>query len=260
MLGPRKLAGALGLMFPLALLLAGCAHDADGSRPLMVFAASSLTEAFTELEQRFEQVEPVEVQLAFSGSQVLRLQIEQGARADLFASADEAHLAALSAQGLAGPAVGFASNQLVLIVPADNPAGIATFADLSRARRLVIGTPAVPVGAYTRDLLAAARRRFGPAFGDLVDGAVVSHEANVRLVRAKVELGEADAAIVYRTDAQASPAVRAIDVPADLSGATPYALASLTGSTHPAAGRFVDFVLSPAGQRILVEHGFGPAP
>ncbi|MEO0602265.1 MAG: molybdate ABC transporter substrate-binding protein, partial [Myxococcota bacterium] len=176
--------------------LLGCATD-DGSPTLSVFAASSLTEAFEDLEHSFEAEHPgVDLQLTFAGSQVLRLQIEQGARADVFASADERHLQALLDTGDVVDARIFAENELTLIVP-PSPRAVTRFEDLPRASRIVVGSPQGPVGTYTRLLLDRAGATWGATFAAAIRRNVVSEEPNVRLVRAKVELGEADAAFVY---------------------------------------------------------------
>ena len=258
------------------VLSSGCSGGrAESSPELHVFAASSLTEAFAELEEAFESAHPdVDVLLNLAGSQVLRLQIEQGARADVFASANEEHAAALAGAGLAGPAETLAWNALVVIVPADNPASIRAFADLPRAERLVVGHAAVPVGAYTRALLARAGTELGADFASAVRARIVSEESNVRLARAKVELGEADAAIVYRTDAIASERVHAIGIPPALAPRTRYVIAAVgdaavdvaaggdgTGargatSSGSAARAFIAFARSPAGAAILERHGF----
>lgn len=232
--------------------------DSAGRTPLSVFAASSLTESFQELERGFERSHPeIDVQISFAGSQVLRLQIEQGAAADVFASANEDHARALEEAGLLAPSRTFAHNELVVIVPRDDPAGIETFADLPRAERLVVGTDAVPVGAYARQLLQRAEHRLGPEFSAAVQSHVVSKETNVRLCRAKVELGEADAAIVYRTDAVASERVVAVPIPEDLGVRASYPIAAVNGSTHPAeATAFIDYVLSEEGRATLDRHGF----
>ena len=128
------------------LLLAGCSRGEAETATLRVFAASSLSDAFEELAQAFEKANPdTKVSLVFAGSQVLRLQIEQGAPASVFASANTEHVRALARTGRAQGAQVFAHNELVVIVPRDNPAGIHRFEELPRARRLVIGTETVPV-------------------------------------------------------------------------------------------------------------------
>ncbi len=229
---------------------------------VQVFAASSLTEAFEDLARRFEALHPdIDVVLTFAGSQTLRLQIEQGARADVFASADERHLRALVDLGDVAEADPFARNELVVIVPLDNPAELETFADLARARRIVLGTERAPIGAATRAVLAAAAERLGEPFAAMVREHVVSEESNVRLVRAKVELGEADAAIVYRTDALASNAVRTIPIPDEVNVSTLYVIGRVERSpVAAAADLFIAFVGSPEGRMLLQGRGFVVAP
>ena len=226
---------------------------------LVVFAASSLTEAFEALEETFERVHPeVDVQPVFAGSQVLRLQVEQGASADVVASANRAHLQALANAGFVTSVEVFAHNELVVIVPPDNPAGITTFEELTRARRIVVGAPTVPVGRYTRQLWDLAGSQVGPSFAASVRGRVVSEENNVRLVRAKVELGEADAAIVYRTDARSSDKVATIALPVGLNRPVDYVIGQVEEASQPTwARQFVAFVRGPKGQAVLQQHGFG---
>ena len=246
-----------------AAAVAGGGDGKEERRTLHVFAASSLTDAFREMETAFESAHPdTDVRLVFAGSQVLRLQIEQGARADVFASADRRHIASLAGAGLVAEYGEFAANELVVIVPPDNPAGIESFGELPRARRLVIGTEHVPVGAYTRVLLRRAAARNGPGFEAAVLGRVVSRESNARLVRAKVELGVADAAIVYATDA-ATERVRAIPVPRGANVRAGYLMGAVAGSANAGgAERWIGFVGSPAGRAILSRRGFiaGSAP
>ena len=228
----------------LAALLAG---------DVVVFAAASLKESFEELGALFEKEHPdVQVRLNLAGSQELRTQLEHGAAADLFASADEAQMAAL--QGLAlSPAV-FARNEPVVIVPGDAPP--LRLDDLPRAKRIVLGDAAVPIGAYADRILA----RRGAAFRRSVEAHVVSRELNVRQVLAKVSLGEADAAIVYRTDALAAgPKVRATRIPAADNVLAAYPIAQLRGAQHPAlAAALLQLVLSPRGRAVLERRGFLP--
>ena len=237
---------------------------ADGAgRTLTVFAASSLQEPFARLARLFEAGSGARVQLACAGSQELRAQIEHGARADVFASADRRHLDALRALGLAREPRSFARNQPVIAVPKGNPAAIRSLADLPRARQIVVGTPEVPIGAYTVELLdRASRTALGADFRARVEKRIVSRELNVRQVLAKVALGEADAAIVYRTDALAlAGQVESVALPAEVLVLAGYALASLPGGTEPAlAEEFVRLVLSEPGQAVLRGAGFEPAP
>ncbi len=243
-----------------SLALLGCRSKEDPPErtELLVFAASSLTEAFGDLERGFETAHRgVDVRLTFAGSQVLRLQIEQGAAASVFASANERHMQALVDQDLVAEAQVFARNELVVIVPSSNPAGIERFAQLGEASRLVIGTDNVPVGIYTRQALERARTQLSDAFVTRVLERVVSEESNVRLVRAKVELGEADAAIVYRTDAASSQRVGVVPIPEGINVHASYPIGVLPGGAHgPEARAFIAYVVSPTGREILARHGF----
>lgn len=232
--------------------LAACGGPGESTTTLSVFAASSLTDAFTDLAGAFEEAHPdVEVRTSFAGSQTLRLQIENGAPADVFASADVEHMQALESQGLVGAPRVFAHNELVIIVPLDNPAEIDQLGALAGAARLVIGAPEVPLGRYTQEMLTRTD------FGDAVMEHVVSQEANARQVRAKVELGEADAAIVYRTDALGSDRVRMIPIPAPVNVRTEYLVAVTERTAHrDAAEAWVELLRSPEGTRVLRQHGF----
>src|SRR2546427_9048973 len=247
----------------IAVLAAGLALCVRAERPreVVVSAAASLREAFAELGRRFEQSHPgARIVFNLAGSQELRTQIENGAPADAFASADQKHMQALVASGLLSAPKIFARNEPVLVVPKENPAGLGGLQDLPRARRIVVGVPEVPIGAYTLRILDAASKRYGSDFRAKVEAAVVSRELNVRQVLAKVTLGEADAAIVYRTDAAAAKqSVEVIAIPADLNVVAEYPIAVLTRAKQPAlAGEFVALVLSPAGQEVLSRFGFGP--
>lgn len=246
------------------LFAVGCSPAGGADTPTVsVFAASSLTEAFTEVARAFEsQNDGVAVQLSFAGSQVLRLQIEQGARADVYVSANAEHVATLVRSELASDPTPVATNDIVVIVPLDNPAGIQSFEQLRRAQRLVLGAEAVPVGLYARRLLANADAEYGGDFAANVLANVVSEELNTRLVRAKVELGVADAALVYRTDATASERVHTIDVPPALNVQAEYLAATLASSaTADADARsFVAFVRSDHGRAIMSRFGFGSVP
>jgi molybdate transport system substrate-binding protein len=214
----------------------------------------------------------VDVRSSYAGSQTLRIQIENGAAADVFASADPAHVASLESAGLVRGARPFAYNELALIVPRDNPAGIGSFWDLPRAERIVIGAETVPIGRYTRELLARASARasvpaaegnglaaarVSASFDQAVMSHVVSQEANVRQVRAKVELGEADAAIVYKTDAVSSARVRIVPIPEELNVRAEYVVAVLTRAAHARrAEDWVAYLLSDQGRAALGRHGF----
>lgn len=230
----------------------------------MVYAASSLTESFEAMGIAFEKEHPdVDVTLNFAGSQALRTQIENGAPADVFASANQNHLDALYDTNLVNKPTLFAHNSLVIVTPTDNPAKIESVADLPRAARLVVGTAEVPVGRYTLEFLARATNKLGDAYRQRVEHDIVSREVNVRLVLTKVSMGEADAGIVYRTDARArGEQVHTVEIPEELNIRAHYPIAVLTNSAHSTtAKQWVDFVGSPAGQKILAEVGFGgPTP
>ena len=247
----------------LAALLTAC--DAAPTQEVHVFAAASLREAITDTANAFQRDNPeVRVVSNFAGSQVLRLQIESGARADLFVSASPDHLDALQRAGLlqADPTV-VATNELVLAVPADNPARISGIQDLTQAgRRVVMAAESVPAGAYARRMLALHAAATGrPELADAVLQRVISFETNVRQVAAKLELGEADAGFVYRTDVLASDGrLQVIETPSQVRVTADYPAAVLRDASNPALGeRFLTFLRSPEAQAILTRHGFAPA-
>ena len=238
----------------ITLTLSACSAS-NQKTSLTVFAASSLTESFTALAAAFERAHPqVHVTLSLGGSQTLRLQIEHGAPADVFASANPEHLRAAVAAGDVTESRCFAHNRLVLITPPHNPAHIERFEQLGRAQRVVLGSPEVPAGRYARAVLAKAP----PELRAMVLKRVVSEEPNVRLVAAKVQLGEADAALVYRTDAVAAGAkLHTIAIPERFAVRAKYLQGRVTGRPNPElAQRWLEFVSGPAGQRILAQHGF----
>ena len=251
--------GRLWAVVLVLLLLVGCkARGAERNEVLEVFAASSLREVFEDLEKRYERVHPgTDLRLNFNGSQILRLQIEGGAHAQVFASADPAHLNHLLASGLADEPFLLAGGELALITPLSNPAEIHRFSDLARAKTLVLAASAVPLGAYTEELLKKASQDYGEAFIEGVWKAVASRELNARLVRAKVELGEADAAIVYRSDALASERVSIIELPRSLRVETQLSIAAVgSGRASELAGDWLAFLKSSEARESLRRHGF----
>ncbi len=255
----RLLLQALVVAALVGTAAAGCERSASSERrPLVVFAAASLTDAFQEFEAAFEARHPaLDVQLTFGGSQALRLQIEQGAPAHVFASANLDHIDALVAAGHVRRVRPLTHNRLVVAVPADNPAALRTFADLPRAQRLVVGAAAVPVGRYTAAMLdrAAADPGHGADFVRAVRERIVSEENNVRLARAKVELGEADAAILYRSDVVNAARITAVPIPPALDVPVAYGIGAI--GADPGAEAWITFALGPEGQRLLERHGFG---
>jgi len=239
--------------------LSACASNTPQSAPvtLTVFAAASLTESFSEIANTFEASHPnVDVSLNFAGSNTLRAQIEQGAGADVFASANTKEMDALVTNRLVteGAPQNFLTNRLVVITPTDNPAGLSMFGELTApGLKLVLAAEEVPVGRYTRLMLDNA----GADFKKQVLANVVSNENSVKQVLAKVQLGEADAGIVYASDAVAAPELPVIDIPSELNVLAEYPIATLTNAPYPEmADAFVAFVLSPEGQAILQKWGF----
>lgn len=240
----------------------------EATPTLVVFAAASLNEAFTDVGAAFEATHPgLEIAFNFAGSSVLAAQLAQGARADIFASADGRQMQAAQAAGrIAGPVYHFAGNRLVVAVPSANPAGVASLRDLARPGvLLVLAAPDVPVRAYTDRLLAqlAADPAYGEAYRQAVLNNVVSEEPNVRQVVAKIALGEVDAGIVYQTDVTPELADRvvAMPIPEAINPRAVYPIAVVAEAPHPAlAQAFVAFVRSAAGQDILARWGFVVPP
>jgi len=233
---------------------------------IVVFAASSLTQAFHSLANVFQAARPtVKVTFHFAGSPTLRTQLEQGAKADLLATADQRQMDLAAAAGVVeGRGVPFAGNSLVVITPADGTA-VRTLADLAKPGvKVVLGQPDVPVGLYARAALKAMETSAGSAAGyyHRVLANVVSQESNVRQVVAKVALGEADAGFVYRTDIAGDLAakVQGIPLPAQVNPSAMYPIAL---TRHPAnreaAQAFLEFILSADGQAVLASHGFASA-
>jgi molybdate transport system substrate-binding protein len=244
------------------MFLAGCA-GASQPDPLTVFAAASLTEAFTEMASAFEAENPqVDVQFNFAGSQTLRLQIEQGAQADVFASANQLHTDALRESQLTRESKIFAHNQLVVILPAGNPALIKTLADLARSgQKLILAGASIPAGQYARQVLENLNTHpdLQSDFSQQVMQNLVSEEDTVKGVVAKVQLGEADAGMVYVSDITPAVAddVITLPIPPEYNVVADYPIAVVTGTQQPdLAQTFVEFVLSPKGQAILTKHGF----
>ena len=233
-----------------------------------VFAAASLTAAFQEMATSIGPSDQhVHVAFNFGGSPTLRTQLAQGARADVFASADEPNMLGAEKDGtIAGTPHIFAQNKLVVIVPAANPAGIHRLQDLARPGvKLVLAQAAVPVGNYARQAFAKLSKdaTFGPAFAPQVARNVVSDEADVKDVVAKVQLGEADAGVVYQTDVTAAvrPKVMLLAIPDRFNVIANYPIATVKGAPNLAGGQaFIAYVLSPPGQQVLTKYGFGAAP
>ncbi len=244
---------SLVLAILVGVLLPGATAAQPGrgaqSGRLQVFAAASLTEVFPQIDRR--------PQYQFAGSDQLAFQIQQGAPADVYAAASPKYPEQLYRQGLVQKPIPFATNTLVLIVPRSNPANIHSVLDLTRPGvKVVIGDPSVPVGAYTRTVLA----NLGISAAVLAN--VVSQETDVKGVVGKVVLGEADAGFVYATDVE--PVLGKVGVIRIRESAQPhvvYEVAVVKSAAHlRAAYAFVTRLIRPQAQRLLVRSGFGPRP
>jgi molybdate transport system substrate-binding protein len=217
---------------------------------LTVFAASSLTEAFATIVARFEAQHPgTTVRFDFDASSTLAEQITQGAPADVFASASAKNMQQVTKAEDAAPPTDFAKNTLEVAVPPKNPGSITKVADLAkRGVKVAVCQPQVPCGAIAQQVFTKAGITVRPA----------TLEPDVKSTLAKVELGEVDAGLVYVTDVRAAAAkVSGVRIPASVNAATTYPIAPLTHSANPAAAKaFVQYVLSPAGRKVLTADGF----
>jgi molybdate transport system substrate-binding protein len=242
-----------------ALALAGCGDGgddasagsaADGDGALVVSAAASLKQAFGAYAP--------EAKMQFAGSDELAAQIRQGIRPDLFASANTRLPEELHAEGLVGRPVVFAANRLVIAVPADD-AEVASVEDLARpGTTIAVGSASVPIGAYTRSVLA----RLGAAQSEAILANVRSEEPDVGGVVGKVAQGAVDAGLVYVTDVEgAGEDLRAVELPARVQPRVAYAAAVVAGAEHPrAAQAFIDGLLGGSGAEALRAAGFEPPP
>ena len=228
------------------------APGAELTGELTVYAAASLTSAFDDLATRFEELHPAldVAPLVYDGSSTLATQLVEGAPADVFASADETTMATVADAGLlAEPAQLFATNTLVIALPPGNPGGVSSLDDLARPEvSVVLCAAAVPCGSAAQRLLDAAGLTVTP----------VSEEQNVSAVLTKITADEADAGLVYATDAAAAGTAVTSIVPAGAADVVNhYPVAALADAGNPtAAAAFVAFVLSPDGQAVLAEYGF----
>ena len=252
----RLILPVAALLVALALLASACgtASNATAGQPreLSVFAASSLTDAFTQLGGDFTAAHPeVKVSFNFAGSNDLVTQLQQGAPADVLATADTGNMDKVG--GLAGAPQAFAGNKLMIAVEPGNPEHITGLADLARKDlKVVLAAPEVPAGKYAEEVLGKAGVTVKP----------VSLEVSVKGVVTKISLGEADAGIVYVTDVDAAKGkIDGVAIPDDQNVIARYPIATLSGSKYPDdAQAFVDLVLSDEGQKVLADHGFLPAP
>lgn len=268
---PRRRRGALALVAGAATLsilttLTACGSDtkdtgssgasstttssAGITGDITVFAAASLTESFTKLGQQFEQEHPgTKVTFSFGPSSGLAEQINQGAPADVFASASTKNMDQVTQAGNADSPTNFAANVMEIAVPADNPGKINQLSDLARSGvKVALCQAAVPCGTVAAKVFANAKLDVKP----------VSEEVDVKSVLSKVSLGEVDAGVVYVTDVRAAgDKVKGIEIPADVNASTEYPIAQLKASKNAAtAAAFVAYVLSDAGSTALADAGF----
>jgi molybdate transport system substrate-binding protein len=234
-------------------------------RTVIVFAAASLTDAFEEIGKDFENANPgVTVRFNFAGSQILRTQLEQGALADVFASADHKNMDFLVADNLlkANAYQDFVSNKLIVILPASNPGKVETLVDLSKiGLKLILGDSSVPAGNYARQILTKMNDDplYGSDFSKNVLANVVSNETDVKQVVTKVELGEGDAGIVYLSDAIAASNLVTIAIPDKFNVTAHYPIATLTNAPDPKlAQAFIAYIMSSNGQTVMMKWGFSP--
>jgi molybdate transport system substrate-binding protein len=239
-----------------ALALAACGDDitsggsSGSANEIKVFAAASLTAAFTELGQQYTSANGgTKVTFNFAGSQALATQIQQAAPADVFASADTTNMDKV--KDLVGTPQNFASNLLQIVVEKGNPKGVKTLDDLANPDlKVVLAAPDVPAGKYAAEALNTAKVTVKP----------VSEEDNVKAVVTKVSLGEADAGIVYVTDVTAGgDKVEGVDIPKDQNVTATYPIATVEAGKDKAQA-FMDLVLSDQGQQVLKQYGFLPPP
>jgi molybdate transport system substrate-binding protein len=241
-----------------------CASAATRGGDLVVFAAASLKEPLERAAVAYESGHPgIRLRLAFDSSAALRTQIEQGAPVDLFLSADLANPEKLVVAGIGrAPVTAFAGNSLAIVVPEDNPAAIGSPFDLAGdSVTIVTAGPEVPIAVYAGQLIGQLAVLDGAPqnFPDRYATNVVSREDNVGAVVAKLELGEADAGIVYRTDAVASDKLRAIPLPAGTGVVATYGGVVIGRSGRAAdAEAYLAWLAGSEGQAILAGFGFAP--
>src|SRR5664280_2311331 len=233
------------------------ATNPPAPRTLTVFAAASLTGSFGDIGKAFEAANPgVTVTFNFAGTQALATQLTQAAKADVFASANHTYMDNMvTANLVAAGYKDFVTNVLEVILPANNPANVQTLQDLAKpGLKLVLEDKSVPAGAYSLQILANLSKdpTYDSDFSTKVLANVVSNETDVKEVVAKVQLGEADAGIVYVTDAIAAPTLKTIVIPTNFNVVAKFPIAVLTNAPQPdLAMAFVAYVLSPDGQAIM---------
>jgi molybdate transport system substrate-binding protein len=251
------------VLFALVLTLFGCSKSRSAKpappQTLSVFAAASLRGPFTVLGEQFHKNNPdFVVSYNFAGTQELRTQLEHGAKADVFASADQKHMNELVKTGQVQSPTVFVHNEPVIVVAKESTQLVKSLADLPSLERIVLGVSDVPIGRYSIQILDRASGVYGADFRKQVEAKVRSRELNVKQVLAKVTLGEAQAGIVYRSDVLSQQdKVSIVTIDSKINVIAEYPIALTTASTIKDAGqRFVAFVLSKEGQRELSKAGF----
>jgi len=253
--------------------LTGCGQDANGDEAadggkqggtLTILAASSLTDAFGELAKTFEKRNPgAEVRTSFGASSEMLAQIQQGAPADVFASADQENMDTAVKNGLvAGKPEIFVKNREVVMVPKDNPANIQSLRDVAKPNiKLVLAEDEVPATEYAKEILHKASAQYGDGFEKDVLSNVVSREADVRASVNRVTVGDADATFGYASDyTPVRDRVKVVRIPPDLNIVETYPVAALKDARNPElAMEWIALVTSEEGQRVLKEWGFEPA-
>lgn len=230
---------------------------------LKVFAPSSMTDAAKELAAAYEAANPgVTLAIEIGHSPTQRLQLTQGAIGDVFITASQKDMDDAITDGSveSGAARVFAMNQLTVVLPPENPANLETLEDLADdGVRLLVAVIDTPIGKVTLTSLDKMEQQFGPGFKDKVLANVVSNEAGVKPIVSKLQLGEADAGVVFVTDAVAAPTLKTLSIPSDLNVISQLNIAPLVEAPHPDdAAAFVAFVTSAEGQAILNNWGFLP--
>jgi molybdate transport system substrate-binding protein len=270
--GTFALAVALALLAVALTVTAGCgssgsssaASSSASSTRLTVFAAASLNKVFPQIAAAFRQSHPgVTLTFNFAGTDTLTTQIEQGAPADVFAGASTKYGDELSGRGLIDTPQIFATNALVVVVPADDPAHIASLRDLTKPGvKLVIGDATVPIGAYTRKVLGNLEAAYGAGYSAKVTKNVVSEALDVTSILTSVSLGNADAGFVYVTDARsAGGRVKSIALPAAAQAVASYPIAVVKASHDGSLARqFTTFMMGSQAQAILRAAGFAAPP
>jgi molybdate transport system substrate-binding protein len=249
-----------------ALVLASSAGLAEEPKELTVFTAASLTGAFGEIGQIYKNQTNIEVAFNFDGSQALRTQIENGAYADVFVSANKKQMNAVKNSGLMNNSsiIIFTKNQLSIIVPKGNPAKIGNLSDLAKpGLKIVIGTKDVPVGDYALQIINKLGNdsAYGPDYKTKVLANVISQETNVNYVVTKVALGEADVGFAYVSDVteELASKVDKIAIPDEYNIIAEYPLGILLESKYSAESKeFIDLVMSDEGKAVLEKYGFTP--